>query len=214
VLFCVCDKIFCCVLVNIKPFSNAVYGEITLFPIQLPQSWSQTKDIDLSSASDAAKDWITTESSLTVRVKELGIAFSLEVLNQCTLPLSPQLQNVLSTKDTSALFREVLLKQANQPLVYAQTIMPTSTVTGTETMLAELGNQPLGQVLFQSPQAVRGDIEFAQVGETEQLALFIEQQLQQPMHQPTFIRRSKFMLNQKPLLVCECFLPALFSEQP
>ncbi|NVK25082.1 MAG: chorismate lyase [Gammaproteobacteria bacterium] len=183
-----------------------------MFPISLPTEWlSADQDQGLISSA-AALDWIRSESSLTVRIKELGIAFSLEVLSQSNQPLSPELQQTLATKDTTALFREVLLKQAGIPLIYAQTIMPQSSVTGTEAMLAELGNQPLGQVLFQSPQATRGAIEFAQVQYNSTLATFIEQNLQQPMQEECYIRRSKFLLNKKPLLVCECFLPALFIE--
>ena len=187
---------------------------MTLFPIQLPYSWSEAHGSKLTSVSKAAKDWITTESSLTIRIKELGISFSLEVLNQSTLELDSTLQQTLSTKDTSALFREVLLKQANTPLIYAQTIMPISTVTGTEKMLSELGDQPLGQVLFQSPQAIRGAIEFSEVHQNSALGCYIQQHLLQSIQQKTYIRRSQFLLNNKPLLVCECFLPELFTYQP
>lgn len=194
-------------------FASFTIGEVVLFPIQLPTQWlSAANNADLIS-TQTAKEWLTSESSLTVRVKELGIAFSLEVLSQSTQPLSPELQKTLATEDTSALFREVLLKQAGIPLIYAQTIMPSGTVTGTESMLAELGNQPLGQVLFQSPQAIRGPIEFSQVEHTSLLGQFIEHNLEQLMIEHCYIRRSRFLLNHKPLLVCECFLPALFTNQ-
>jgi len=155
-------------------------------------------------------DWIKCESSLTVRIKELGIAFNVDVLNQCQKDLSKTQQSLVKTDDQSGLFREVLLKQGELPLVYAQTIMPDSTVSGTERMLAQLGNQSLGQVLFQSPQAIRGEIEYAEVEANSVLGQYIEKTLQQTIKQTCYIRRSLFMLNNKPLLVCECFLPALF----
>ena len=183
-----------------------------MFPISLPNLWLKTDCLSNSIAADA-QDWITTESSLTIRVKELGIAFSLEVLNQSQVPLSSSQQKTLCTKDTSALVREVLLKQANIPVIYAQTIMPISTVTGTEKMLAELGDQPLGQVLFQSPQATRGEIEFSEVTENSDLGQYIKTVLKQESQTKTYIRRSQFQLNHKPLLVCECFLPALFTTK-
>ena len=158
-----------------------------------------------------AIDWIQSESSLTIRIKELGIAFSLEVLNQTEQTLSSEQQQQLGTNDSSAIFREVLLKQGGIPLVYAQTIIPKSTLSGSERGLAELGSQPLGQVLFQSPQAIRSEIEFAQVEQDAKLGQYIEQHLQQSIKNDCYIRRSNFLLNGKPLLVCECFLPALFE---
>lgn len=191
-------------------FASFTIGEVVLFPIQLPTQWLSAANNANIISNLTTKEWLTSESSLTVRVKELGIAFSLEVLSQSDQPLSTSLQKTLGTNDTSALFREVLLKQAGVPLIYAQTIMPSGTVTGTEAMLAELGNQPLGQVLFQSPQAIRGEIEFSQVTKISMLGQFIEHELKQPIVDDCYIRRSRFLLNQKPLLVCECFLPALF----
>ena len=192
--------------------SSFIISEVVLFPIQLPTQWLAADSNANIISNDATKEWLTSESSLTIRVKELGIAFSLDVLSQSKQLISSSLQNSLKTQDTSALFREVLLKQAGVPLIYAQTIMPSSTVTGTETMLAELGNQPLGQVLFQSPQAIRGDIEFSLVDKHSVLGNFIEHELNQPLVNDCYIRRSKFLLNQKPLLVCECFLPSLFIQ--
>ena len=182
-----------------------------MYPLPLPNQWLNAKTHLLNASFKPAQQWIESESSLTIRIKELGIAFSLQVLNQTEQQLSLEQQQLLHTTDTSALFREVLLKQGEIPLVYAQTIMPASTVTGTETMLAELGNQPLGQVLFQSPQAVRSNIEFAEVTPNSQLGKFIQNQLQQAIVHPCYVRRSHFQLNTKPLLVCECFLPALFE---
>lgn len=182
-----------------------------MFPLTLPTKWLNANTQTQAIQYTPAQNWIQSESSLTIRIKELGIAFSLQVLSQSEQLLSKEQQQQLATNDTSAIFREVLLKQGNVPLIYAQTVIPKSTVTGTEKMLAELGNQPLGQVLFQSPQAIRSEIEFAEVEKTSQLGLYIEKELSQSITSPCYIRRSNFLLNNKPLLVCECFLPALFE---
>ena len=182
-----------------------------MYPLSLPTDWHCASSTIDNVSHFPARDWIQSESSLTVRIKELGIAFSLEVLNQTQTTLSPAQQKQLNTKDSSAIFREVLLKQGDTPLVYAQTIIPKSTLSGSEKGLAELGSQPLGQVLFQSPQAIRSEIEFAQVEPSSVLGQFIERELQQPINHKCYIRRSNFLLNAKPLLVCECFLPALFE---
>jgi len=181
-----------------------------LFPIPLPDTWYSAKEMLTQVQDPIAADWIKCESSLTVRIKELGIAFNVDVLNQCQRNLTQVQRGLVDTQDESGLFREVLLKQGELPLVYAQTIMPDSTVSGTESMLSKLGNQSLGQVLFQSPQATRGEIEYSEVKADTELGQFIEKTLKQPIEQTCYIRRSLFLLNNKPLLVCECFLPALF----
>jgi len=191
---------------------NALFENKRLYPIVLPSDWQPITSEHFSNVDNLTADWIQCESSLTVRIKELGIAFNVEVLSQLRKPMTQQQEDMFGCPSQSALHREVLLKQGDLPLVYAQTVMPDSTVSGTEAMLAELGNQSLGQVLFQSPQAIRGQIEFAAVAPSSQLAMFIEQQLQQPLTQTCYIRRSLFQLNRKPLLVCECFLPALFNS--
>ena len=180
-----------------------------MFPLALPVNWSLAHTHHVLAQFPKLKDWVCCESSLTVRVKELGVSFSVEVLNQSETVLTLEQQQTLKTTDRDALIREVVLKQGNTPLIYAQTLMPHSTILGSEERLAHLGNQSLGQVLFQTKGATRGDIECTEVTHDSDLATFIENHLKQPMHSPVFIRRSLFSLNNKPLLVNECFLPAL-----
>jgi chorismate--pyruvate lyase len=184
---------------------------IKLFPINLPNLWYSSDQKDQNINDTDVESWICSDTSLTVKVKELGTAFSVQLLSQLEQVISAEIKTLLSVNDNSGLFREVLLKQGTKPLVYAQTIMPDSTITGTESMLSALGDQSLGQVLFQSPQATRSNIEFSLVEPNSQLGQYIEQQLQQPIQDTCYIRRSVFHLNGKPLLVCECFLPELFK---
>lgn len=185
------------------------FWKTQLHPIILPKTWHSVQSEHFHSLDPIVAEWIAGESSLTVKIKELGIAFNVDVVAQTTLSIDPELTTI-TTDSNDALYREVLLKQGDKALVYAQTIIPTATISGTESMLASLGNQSLGQVLFQSPQAIRGAIEYAEVSRQSQLGQYIEHELRQTMTSPCFIRRSLFQLNNKPLLVCECFLPALF----
>lgn len=180
-----------------------------MYPLALPVNWSLAHTHHLLAQFPKLKEWVCCDSSLTVRVKELGVSFSVDVLNQSEISLTKEQKSVLDTKDKVALVREVVLKQGDTPLIYAQTIMPESTILGTEERLANLGNQSLGQILFQTKSATRGNIECTQVLQDSPLALFIEQHLKQLINKPVFIRRSLFSLNNKPLLVNECFLPAL-----
>ena len=92
-------------------------------------------------------------------------------------------------------------------MVFAQTEIPLSTLTGEQAKLAEIGVQSLGKILFQDSSMKRGKIEVAQFKEKSQLV-----QLCQPLKQncthSLWARRSLFNLHNKPLLVSELFLPA------
>lgn len=180
-----------------------------MFPIELPTNWQLANNSQSLAANKGLKSWVCSESSLTVKIKELGTAFSVEVLNQCYQAIDEKTQQQLNTKDSVALIREVLLKQGDKPLIYAQTIIPESTIVCTESRLAELGNQSLGQVLFQSKETQRGHIEVSTVSDSSALGSFIQNKLGQALTDVCFIRRSTFNLNNKPLIVNECFLPLL-----
>lgn len=202
-------KIFLIRLVTI--YTVKLYEFQALFPITLPENWLGLHSKSFKQLTYEQQDWIASESSLTTKIKELGIAFSVQLLHQTTVTLTEKHKALFNVGDKQALIREVLLKQGDAALVYAQTVMPLSTVTGTEAILAELGNQSLGQVLFQSKQATRGDIEYTEITSNSKLGEFITNNLNQIIDSCCYMRRSTFHLNNKPLLVSECFLPKLFE---
>jgi chorismate--pyruvate lyase len=81
-----------------------------------------------------------------------------------------------------------------------------STLSGPQRHLANLGNKPLGAVLFADPHMQRDRIEVARLQAPHYFYLNAVQGLASV---PDFIwgRRSVFYLNRKPLLVNEIFLP-------
>ena len=95
-----------------------------------------------------------------------------------------------------ALIREVELIGQGQPWVRARSVLPVTSLNGPGRRLRRLGNRPLGHLLFRDPTLRRGDIEIAL--------------LQQP-EGAVFARRSHLLYHGQPLLVAECFLPALFE---
>ena len=92
-----------------------------------------------------------------------------------------------------------------QPWVYARSVIPFSTLRGPQRRLASLGNKPLGAYLFRNPSLKRGPLEIAKARLIADLAP------DQNTIDPSYGRRSKFFLQQKPLLVAEIFMPALFA---
>jgi chorismate lyase len=155
------------------------------------------------------QEWVCSESSLTARVKTLGDNFSIDLLNQSFKCLTSAQQKDVCTLDKMALVREVILKQGDNALIYAQTIIPEATLISTNQRLAELGNSSLGDLLFNDPVCSRGTIQVAEIESGSALANFIDQKLNQTLLADCFIRRSLFTLNGETLLVNECFLPAI-----
>lgn len=146
--------------------------------------------------------WLLDSGSLTARLMALsGGDFRVQVVAQEWGRPHPSEARVLNIDPRlRVLIREVRLFGLGQPWVHARSLIPATTLTGRHRKLASLGNRPLGELLFNDPGMRRGSIETAQV----------------PLYSPdsrTWARRSVFMLDDKPLLVCEVFLPPLLQLQ-
>ncbi|MEH8018756.1 chorismate lyase [Rheinheimera muenzenbergensis] len=145
--------------------------------------------------------WLLEPASLTARLKRYCRQFRVQLLNEQRSTLPVFLQPLLPGTATAQL-REVLLWCDDKPCVYAQSWLPAHTI---ETLkpLADLGERPLGDYIFQQPGLQRGSIE------TAQLQLALPQCVAALCH----ARRSVFSLNGLPLLVAEVFLPAITELQ-
>ena len=108
--------------------------------------------------------------------------------------------------------REVLLYCDEVPQVFARSLLPLSSLTGEQQQLAHLGTQSLGQVLFNHPDLVRKKIEVAAFDQQSSVAKIAEH-LSLKVLQPMWGRRSVFVLDAKPLMVAEVFLPGAFAYQ-
>jgi len=145
-------------------------------------------------------EWLLCPGSLTARLKAYDPAFSLQLLQQqqTALPaaLAARWQQAIGIK------REVLLLLAGQPCVFAQSWLPLSTLLALQP-LSQLGNQPLGEVIFQQPDLQRSTIEVAYFHDGLQLAAVDD------VSWPCWGRRSYFAVQQHELLVQEVFLSTL-----
>jgi chorismate--pyruvate lyase len=155
-------------------------------------------------------DWLLDPSSLTQRLQ-------LTCRGQfCVVPVSqiwhrPQLNEAqaLGVRPHERCFiREVHLLCENQPWVFARTVIPIRTLTGSRRRLTRLGKKPLGAVLFADPDMQRSQIEIAHL---EMGQVLFESAIKPLADRPQEIwgRRSAFFLDKKPLLVSELFLPKI-----
>lgn len=153
--------------------------------VRLPRGW---------------RHWLLEKGSLTRRLVAASDGdFAVDVLYQgWSHPTLSEARALGIHPRQRVLIREVRLKGRGQAWVYARSIIPGSTLSGPQRRLRQLGDRPLGEVLFRDPCMRRGPIETAR--------LPIE-----GVSGGCWARRSVFFLADKPLLVSEIFLPALLA---
>lgn len=145
--------------------------------------------------------------SLTQQVRaQAQQRFHVELLNQQVARPSPEEAQALGMhRAAGAITREVKLFADGQPLVFAHTVIPLSSVHGRYRHLLKLGTRPLGAALFSDSSIVRGPVELTCLHAGDLLWL----QATAGMPAPDYLwgRRSAFYLAGRPILVSEFFLP-------
>jgi len=154
--------------------------------------------------------WLSDTGSLTRRLKRHNqVDFSVQLLgNSWIKPLTDESLALQVPLPELSYQREVLLMDGNNANVYARTVVPRTTYMALQHRFNQLGNKPLGELLFTDPTVVRGPIEIACLKPGQWL---YEMALLEEPSRPAVLwgRRSQFYLSGKPLLVNEIFLPAL-----
>ena len=181
-----------------------------LFPVTLSCEWEHT---GFEHLSESLKHWLLDPNSLTARLKSQAKTFKVVVVGQTQSLCNEQEACSFIPAYEPILIREVILYCDDQPQVFARSLLPLSSLTGEEASLSTLGDVPLGQVIFNNTNLVRGDISvgcFDQNSSVAQLA----KQLDLPQQEKLWGRRSLFFLHDKPLSVAEVFLPKAFAYQP
>ncbi len=174
-----------------------------LFPVSLSTQW---KSASTCSIKPNLLDWLCDPSSLTARLKSHCETFRVEVLGQQITQCSAAEANDDIIAGEDVLVREVLLYCDGVPHVFARSLLPLRSLTGEEKQLAELGEQSLGQVLFNNPNLVRKRIEVSEFTHSSSMTKLINALDLKSTH-ALWGRRSVFVLQNKPIMVAEVFLP-------
>jgi chorismate--pyruvate lyase len=180
-----------------------------LFPVTLPSHWQNS---NLCVLPEHLQSWLLDPNSLTARLKTHCHQFRVELLGQKIEYCQAHEAVAAIPVGEKVLVREVLLYCDDKPQVFARSLLPMSSLTGTEQALANLGSQSLGQVLFNNPSLERKIIEVATFDLTSSVGL-LARHLQLNMTHTLWGRRSIFVLENKPLMVAEVFLPGAFCYQ-
>lgn len=160
-------------------------------------------------SSGAYRHWLVDAGSLTQRLQASCQHFSVTHVTQRWA--RPQLgeSTLLGMRfHQRALLREVCLCCDGQPVVFAHSVLPRSSLRGEWHDLGRLGARPLGAALFANAGVVRTPLTYRKLrpGHTlYQRAVTLLQDRPPSL----WARRSVFMLHGAPILVTEVFLPGV-----
>jgi chorismate--pyruvate lyase len=174
--------------------------------------WSESSRRWYCSAPPSqTQSWLRDTGSLTRRViQNCGDgAFRVRLLGQVWgLPLNSERRVLQMRHGMLALIRDVVLLCDQVPWVYARTLIPATTLKGPARRLTQLGERPLGAVLFSDPKVSRGTTQYARLQPGHALFDIACRQVDE-VPELLWGRRTLFYLGNKPLLVNELFLPDL-----
>jgi chorismate--pyruvate lyase len=173
-----------------------------------PIQWFPQERLGQFSVDARLRPWLIGKGLITSRLKTAcGERFVLRLVEQWTGLLSNTCKSVLQLSDSAGLFREVELCCAEQVWVFAQTIIPDSTLC-VHPWLAELGDSSLGETLAELSGVERSAYEYAWLPADDALAA---RALREADLTPSglWARRSRVRLRGAPLLLQEVFLPAM-----
>ena len=181
----------------------------SLFPVEMTAIWRAPCTVEIH---QTLRSWLLDPTSLTKRLQRHSEQFRVELLGQKIEACRADEANDDVLAGEQVLVREVLLYCDEVPQVFARSLLPLTSLTGEQQQLADLGTQSLGQVLFNHPDLLRKKIEIAEFNQQSSVAKMAKY-LSMKVTQPMWGRRSIFMLDAKPLMVAEVFLPGAFAYQ-
>ncbi len=170
-------------------------------------SWLPAERLGEFSVDAPLRSWLIGKGLITLRMKAAcGERFGLRLVEQWTGLLSGAQKSGLRAHDSAGLFRETELRCADQVWVFAQTVIPDSTLC-MHPWLAELGDSSLGETLNELSGVERSAYEYAWLPAANALCA---RALRGADLRPAglWARRSRVRLRAAPLLAHEVFLPA------
>ena len=171
--------------------------------------WQPRERYTCRALPPAIRTWLTDDSSLTARLIALGRSlgkgdFAVQRLCQGWQVPLPSERRLLQTPPRQiALVREVALWLGDERVVFARSVFPLASLSGSLAHLRRLQNKSLGAILFSHPGMHRLPFELALItGDSDYLPADLQQRT------PAWGRRSRFEVEGKWLLVSEVFLEA------
>lgn len=165
--------------------------------------WLPLRLLDRLGLPAELKPWLLDKGSLTENLRQAFGTIEVEVLAEgLATPMPSETQLLGLATGEKAWVRCVYLHVKGHPFIYARTVIPDWHPNNPWYQIKQLGNRPLGEVLFQIPNLERTPFELCQ----HRADYWPHLDTDWPKG-PTFARRSIFKQQQAPLLLTEAFLP-------
>lgn len=179
---------------------------------RLSTAWRN--DLSHATLDDMQRQWLSDEGSLTARIRARCERFGVRVLRQELLrPHADERAMLGIALREWSWVREVLLLADGVPRVFAHSVLAQRHSRGPWQMFARLGERPLGAALFADPRISRAPLRYRRLDARHPLyrAALAAAGLDGVRVPYLWARRSVFTRAGQSLLVCEVFLPDVFS---
>lgn len=155
--------------------------------------------------------WLRDHGSLTLRIQQRCAAFSVRNVGNCLAVAAHDETALLGLPPRQKIYtREVFLYADGKPVVFAHSVVAPQHLRGAWHALHNLGNKPLGVLLFTHPLVERAPLHYKAL--KPQHALFQRAAaMLDAAPERMWARRSLFSLRDAPLLVTEVFLPDILK---
>lgn len=200
-------------MLSSHPNSNDLFEPVIPVPPKFQQDFVWRKPALLNNKLSASlRVWLLDDGSLTRRLQSICPGkFRVQLMSQswCS-PLISEAQQLNISYKQRVFTREVVLFCGNRAMVFARTVIPRRTLKGHLSRLANLGEKPLGEILFADPRIQRSNLEIAPLRTGHYLYSTTMNALNtggKTAEMTIWARRSTFAYHKKSLLVSEIFLP-------
>ncbi len=176
-----------------------------------PIFWKPAKLIQRVTTVKNTQHWLTAKGSLTAQLRQRCPELEVVILSEkLEHPLASEAQSLGLQPGEPAWIRCVLLRGGAENWIYARTVIPHFLESNPWFHLQQLGNKPLGEVLFQDSTIQRTPFTFARQPLTNWPYLALPSS--HGNKAIGYARRSVFTQQQAPLLLTEVFLPSLLKK--
>ena len=153
-------------------------------------SWNTYEAIEHELTNAEIKSWLLEQGPITKRIKSIA-EFRLELIQDELSDATDDEILFLKIDSEEIRIREVILFGNENPMVFARTIIPNTTIEKGLRELGKIGNKPLGDILFEKDIFSKEDIVFATFKDEESLF---------------WGRKIKYTVKDQPFSVMEVFL--------
>ena len=153
-------------------------------------SWNTYESIEHELTNAEIKSWLLEQGPITKRIKSIA-EFRLELIQDELSDATDDEILFLKIDSEEIRIREVILYGNENPIVFARTIIPNTTIEKGLKELGKIGNKPLGDILFEKDIFSKEDIVFATFKDEESLF---------------WGRKIKYTVKDQPFSVMEVFL--------